>query len=111
MGGCYIMYIKKPELPAKLYSSLRPVHKVLFNKYYIDELYDKTLVQPTLKAADKIILAFDVNVIEGIVNGVPSLIGLFSRGLRNIQTGLLSNYAVVMAIGVLCVVGYLFFLR
>ncbi len=107
----HTMYIKKPELPAKLYSSLRPVHKVLFNKYYIDELYDKTLVQPTLKAADKIILAFDVNVIEGIVNGVPSLIGVFSKMLRKIQTGLLSNYAVVMAIGVLCVVGYLFFMR
>jgi NADH-quinone oxidoreductase subunit L len=107
----YKMYIKNPELPAKLYSSFRPVHKVLFNKYYIDELYDKTLVQPTLKAADKIILAFDVNVIEGIVNGVPSLIGVFSKMLRKIQTGLLSNYAVVMAIGVLCVVGYVFFLR
>ena len=107
----YKMYIKNTELPEKIFSAFRPVHKVLFNKYYIDEFYDKTIVQPTLKAADKIILAFDVNVIEGIVNGVPSLIGFFSKGLRKIQTGLLSNYAVVMAIGILCIVGYLFFMR
>ena len=107
----YVMYIKKPELPEKLGSAFRPVHKVLFNKYYIDEFYDKILVQPVLKASDKIILAFDVNVIEGIVNGVPGFIGAFSKGLRKIQTGLLSNYAVVMAIGVLCIVGYMFFLR
>ncbi|HEW81579.1 MAG TPA: NADH-quinone oxidoreductase subunit L, partial [Nitrospirae bacterium] len=107
----YIMYIKNPGLPEKLFSAFRPVHKVLFNKYYIDEFYDKTIVQPVLKASDKIILAFDVNVIEGVVNGVPSLIGVFSKGLRKIQTGLLSNYAAVMAIGVLCVVGYMFFMR
>lgn len=107
----YFMYIKNPRLPEKLYSSFRPVHALLFNKYYIDELYSKTIVQPVLKASDKIILAFDVNVIEGVVNGVPGMIGFFSRGLRKLQTGLLSNYAVVMAIGVLCVVGYLFYMR
>lgn len=106
------MYIKNTELPQKLGAMFQPVHKLLFNKYYVDELYSKILVQPVLKGAEKIVLGFfDVIIIEGIVNGVPNLIGAFSRKFRQIQTGSLSNYALVMAIGAVCIVGIWIFLR
>jgi NADH-quinone oxidoreductase subunit L len=107
----YIMYLKKTELPQKLGAMFQPLHKLLFNKYYVDELYSKIFVQPTLKASDKIILGFDTHIIEGIVNGIPNLIGAFSRKFREVQTGMLSNYALVMAIGVVCIVGIWIFLR
>jgi NADH-quinone oxidoreductase subunit L len=106
------MYIKNTELPGKIGAALQPVHRLLFNKYWIDELYSRTLVQPVLRASDKIILGIiDNRVIEGIVNGVPGLIGAFSRKFREIQTGMLSNYALVMAIGALCIVGVWIFLK
>jgi NADH-quinone oxidoreductase subunit L len=105
------MYFRKTDLPEKLGATFQPIYKLLFNKYYVDELYSKTIVQPTIKAADKIILTFDSKVIEGVVNGVPDLIGAFSRKLREIQTGMLSNYALVMAIGAVCIVGVWIFLR
>ena len=107
----YIMYMKKTELPQKIGATFQPIYKLLFNKYYVDELYSKIFVQPMLKASDKIILGFDTHIIEGIVNGIPNLIGAFSRKLREVQTGLLSNYALVMAIGALCIVGVWVFLR
>ena len=108
----FIMYIKKTDLPEKLGSAFQPVYKLLFNKYWIDELYSKTLVQPVIKASEKIILGIvDTKIIEGIVNGVPNLIGAFSRKFRGIQTGLLSNYALVMAVGTLFIVGVWIFLK
>jgi NADH-quinone oxidoreductase subunit L len=108
----YTMYIKKTELPYKIGAAFQPIHKLLFNKYYVDELYSKTLVQPVLNAAKTIVLGFfDTIIIEGIVNGVPNLIGSFSKRLRGIQTGMLSNYALVMAIGALFIVGIWIFLR
>ncbi len=107
----YKMYIKNTELPQKLQDRFQGVHKLLFNKYYIDELYSKTIVQPVLKASDKIILGFDTYIIEGIVNGVPNLIGAFGRKFREVQTGMLSNYALVMAIGTVCIIGIWIFLR
>jgi NADH-quinone oxidoreductase subunit L len=108
----YIMYIKKTELPQKIGSMFQPLHKLLYNKYWIDELYSKTLVQPVLKASDKVVLGFiDSKIIEGVVNGVPNLIGAFSRSFRKIQTGMLSNYALVMALGALFIVGYYIFWR
>jgi len=108
----FIMYIKKTDLPEKLGSAFQPVYKLLFNKYWIDELYSKTLVQPVLKVSEKIILGIvDTKIIEGIVNGVPNLIGAFSRKFRGIQTGLLSNYALVMVFGTLFIVGVWIFLK
>jgi NADH-quinone oxidoreductase subunit L len=114
VGGwliAYKMYIKNTGLPQKLQNRFQGIHTLLFNKYYIDELYSKTIVQPVLKASDKIILGFDTHIIEGIVNGVPNLIGAFSRKFREVQTGMLSNYALVMAIGAVCIVGIWIFLK
>jgi len=112
-GGivAYIMYLKKKDLPQKLGAMFQPVYTLLFNKYYIDELYSRTIVQPVLKASDRIILAFDTYVIEGIVNGIPHLIGAFSKRLREVQTGMLSQYALIMAIGTVCIVGIWIFLK
>ncbi|HBH61189.1 MAG TPA: NADH-quinone oxidoreductase subunit L [Nitrospiraceae bacterium] len=107
----YKMYIKNTELPQKLQTMFQGVHRILFNKYYIDELYSKVIVQPVLKASDKIILGFDTHIIEGVVNGVPNLIGAFSRKFREIQTGMLSNYALVMALGAVCIIGIWIFMK
>lgn len=108
----YIMYLKKTGLPYKLGDKFQPVYKLFYNKYWVDELYDKSLVQPVLKASDKIILGFiDTRIIEGVVNGVPSLIGAFSQRLRKIQTGVLSYYALIMVLGALVIIGAVIFLR
>ncbi len=110
--AAYIMYLKKTELPYKLGDKFQPVYKLFYNKYWVDELYDKSFVQPVLKASDKIILGFiDTRIIEGVVNGVPSLIGAFSQRLRKIQTGVLSYYALIMVLGALVIIGAVIFLR
>ncbi|MBI5050770.1 MAG: NADH-quinone oxidoreductase subunit L [Nitrospirae bacterium] len=108
----YIMYLKKTELPYKIGEKFQAVYKLLYNKYWIDELYDKTIVRPVLSVSEKIILGFfDAKIIEGVVNGVPNLIGAFSQRLRKIQTGMLSHYAVAMALGVLVIIGAVIFLK
>ncbi len=108
----YIMYIRKTDLPGKLGAMFQPVYRLLYNKYWVDELYGKTIVQPTLKASDRIILGFfDAKIIEGIVNGVPALIGAFSRRFRTIQTGLLSSYGLAMVLGAMFIIGFWIFLR
>lgn len=107
----YVMYLKKSELPQKLADATGPLYRLLLNKYYIDEVYSRTLVQPVLKVSERVILGFfDIRIIEGVVNGVPSLVGTISRGLRRIQTGILSLYGLVMAFGVLILVVFAFFL-
>jgi NADH-quinone oxidoreductase subunit L len=81
------------------------VHKVLFNKYYVDELYSLIIIRPTIWIAKNVLInVTDARIIEAIVNGVPSAIGAFSSGLRRVQTGIMQHYAAIMATGILIIV-------
>ncbi len=78
--------------------------RVLYNKYYIDELYDAVVVRP-VGALSRVYAAFDRYVIDGLVD----FLGRLSQGLGLLagrtQTGLLNTYAFVIIVGVLVVLG------
>jgi NADH-quinone oxidoreductase subunit L len=98
------------DIPVKLGQQFSAVHKFLFNKYYIDELYSFILVRPTIWTAKNILIGItDSRIIEAIVNGVPASIGAFSQMLRKMQTGLLQHYATIMATGALIIVALMLF--
>jgi len=104
IGLAAFMYLKRTDLPVKLAAQFSGVHKFLFNKYYIDELYSFILIRPTIWIAKNILIGItDARMIEAVVNGVPAAIGGLSRGLRKVQTGLLHHYATIMALGVLVI--------
>jgi NADH-quinone oxidoreductase subunit L len=101
IGLAYVMYMLRPELPGKLTQQFSTVHRILFNKYYVDELYSAVIIRPTIWIAKNVLIGVtDAKVIEAIVNGVPAAIGGFSSQLRKVQTGLMHNYALFMAMGV-----------
>ena len=45
----YKMYIKQPELPDKVTKKVPGLYDLIYNKYYVDELYDATIVEPDQK--------------------------------------------------------------
>lgn len=99
------LYLKRTDIPKKLAEEFKFFHVVLWNKYYIDEIYDFLIVKPTFWVAKNIIVAVtDGTVIEGIVNGVPKAIGGFSGKLRRIQSGFVQHYGAAMALGLLIIV-------
>ena len=105
IGFAYFMYIVRPELPALVTRQFSAVHKVLFNKYYVDELYSFIIIRPTIWIAKNVLInVTDARIIEAIVNGVPSAIAAVSSGLRRVQTGLMQHYATIMATGLLIIV-------
>lgn len=105
LGLSAFMYLRKSELPAKISRAFSVVYKTLYNKYYIDEIYNFLFVQPTLWVAKRILVGFtDAKIIEGVVNGVPSTIGNFSQVFRKIQSGIANNYAIFMAAGAVFII-------
>ncbi len=105
IGLAALMYLVKTEMPLKLAERFRAVHKVLFNKYYVDEFYSLIIVKPLMWVAGNILVGItDAKIIEGIVNGVPKAIGSFSGKLRKIQTGLVSEYGIIMAAGIILII-------
>jgi NADH-quinone oxidoreductase subunit L len=84
-----------PEQHTKKLGSIRTL---LMNNYYQDEYQvwlAKGVTVPVAKAADK----FDQGIIDGVVNGISS-VSLFSgERFRRIQTGIVTNYAALLTIG------------
>ena len=70
-GGAGILlarhfYLRSPELPRRLAARWRGVYALLRNKYYVDELYDATVVRGTWRRAGPV--EFDSRVVDGAVN-------------------------------------------
>jgi NADH-quinone oxidoreductase subunit L len=105
------LYLRKSELPVKIASAFRPIYKTLYNKYYVDELYNFTIVRPTLWIASKVLVGItDAKIIEGVVNGLPRSIGDFSQIFRKIQSGIVHNYAIFMAAGAVFIIALAMYL-
>jgi len=96
------IYIVKSTVSERLAKTFSGVYKVLWNKYYVDELYSFLFVKPTLWIAEKFIERFaDIKIIEGIVNGIPKLIYKTGLLIRPVQTGQLQQYAIFMIVGII----------
>jgi NADH-quinone oxidoreductase subunit L len=91
-----------PE-PEEHTAKLGAAKDVLYNNYYQDEFQvflAERVTMPLAKAADR----FDQGVIDGAVNGVSS-VSLFSgRRVKRVQTGLVTNYALLLTLGFLVLV-------
>jgi NADH-quinone oxidoreductase subunit L len=70
-----VLYHQKPEIPDRIEASFKPVHTLLYNKWYVDEIYDFLFVNGLCKGGGLAMGAFDRNVVDGGVNGA----GWFTR--------------------------------
>jgi NADH-quinone oxidoreductase subunit L len=103
------LYLVAPGVPEKFVATFPVLHRAVYNKWYIDEIYDFVFVNPCKALGNFLWKGFDVVVIDGIVNGVAAVVRGFSGILRYVQTGFVHNYAFSMVIGVVVIVGvYLF---
>ncbi len=83
--------------------------KVLYKKYYVDELYDRIIVQPLLRASRFAWKVIDAGIVDGIVNGLGNLARAFGWFGSLFQTGSVNTYALFLAIGVLVILGVVAF--
>jgi NADH-quinone oxidoreductase subunit L len=72
-------YHRRPEVPLRLEKSLKPLHGLLYNKYYVDEVYDFLFVNGLSKGGGEVLGAFDRNIVDGAVNGAGWLTRFSSR--------------------------------
>jgi NADH-quinone oxidoreductase subunit L len=81
--------------------------RLLEDKYRVDEFYDATVVRPIeALSRDGLWKIVDVKIIDGIVNGVARLFAALANILRHTQTGFARNYAAVILVGAIIVIGY-----
>ena len=129
-------YVTSPAASDRMAERFAGAHRVLLNKYYVDELYDATAVRGVMSGAraswgfDRIVVdgmvngsafftrisawfsgLFDRMVVDGMVDTAGSTLREASHGFRRLQTGLVQNYALLMIVGVFAFVSVYLILR
>jgi len=106
----YVMYVSKRTVPAAEGQRLAPLHNLIYNKYYIDELYDTLIVRPLMWLSAAFHRFVDVIVVDGIVNGFGKLTLLTGRSLRYAQSGAIGFYIMVMVFSIVLILFLNFFI-
>jgi len=110
-GGIFVAWMtySRGAISAEAVGERYPaLYQFLLNKWYFDELYDRVLVRPMKTFSMFLWRIVDVGVIDAAVNGVATGIGGISQRLRHVQTGLVANYALAIALGMVLLVGVYF---
>ncbi len=136
IGLAHRFYVAQPERSKQMAERFAGAHRVLTNKYYVDELYNATAVRGTMSSArglwrvDSSVVdggvngsawltmffawvshVFDKYVVDGLVNLVGWIVEEWSYVVRRLQTGIIQNYALLMLVGVFAFVTVYLFAR
>ena len=100
----YQFYNRRIALATAWRERLSGVHKVLLNKYYVDEIYGAVIVRPLVYFSLFLWKIVDVILIDGLLNGLAAVYGDISQMLRGTQDGKVRSYATVFVVGVVLLV-------
>jgi NADH-quinone oxidoreductase subunit L len=129
IGLAYVVYIRRDGAPARRLAERLPgLYKIVAGQYFVDEAYEKVFVGGALalgraaawfdarildrivngvagaaRVVSRLAIGFDGGIIDGAVNGVGRVFGLLSAGLRRLQTGYVSNYALAVVFGLVVI--------
>jgi NADH-quinone oxidoreductase subunit L len=104
----YRFYVVHPGEAGALASRFGAVYRLLFRKYYVDELYDATMVHPTVRGSTELLWKrMDIGWVDGAVNGVATTVQGLAGVLKNLQNGLIRSYATWILLGTAAALVYI----
>jgi NADH-quinone oxidoreductase subunit L len=107
LATAWAMYGRQPVRADDIGVARGPLHRLVLNKYYVDEIYNALFVRPLFALCAWCARVFDLGVIDGAVNGVGRAVVAWARGLRRVQTGFVMNYALTMLLGAVAMAAFL----
>ena len=128
----YQLYIKNPATPGKLAASWPWLYRIVYRKYYVDEIYDAMFVNRAkdlgtalgvfdarvvdglgvdgtgwlTRFTSDVSIWWDKWIVDGLVNFAGRVVQIASYPVRMLQTGLFSSYALLIVLGVIILLGY-----
>ncbi len=96
----YYMYVLAVDVPERVTKAFGALYTLVYNKYFIDEVYDTTVVHPLVEGSRSVLWrGVDQGFIDGIVNGVGYESKAVGGVLRLMQSGNIRSYATWVVLG------------
>lgn len=107
----YTLYMKHKVLPVEKEEQLKKWQKLIYNKYYVDEIYDMLIRKPLDAISTAFYKFFDLQIVDGIVNGVGTAVKSISSVVRLAQQGNIGFYVISMVMGIVFIVLLTFLMK
>jgi NADH-quinone oxidoreductase subunit L len=101
----YVMYVARAQRPVEDDAQRSAPENLVYHKYYIDELYDNLIVKPVMAFSTGLYKFVENGIIDPIANGVGRVTLAGGQLLRNVQTGSVETYLILMVIGIVLILG------
>ncbi|GAA4436642.1 NADH-quinone oxidoreductase subunit L [Ravibacter arvi] len=100
--AAYVVYVQRQSRPAPESVERKGIEKLVYNKYYVDELYNAVFVRPVMVLSD-IFWSFGEFVIDLFVEGYGAAVAFLSGRFRKLQTGFTGYYIFAMVLGIVLI--------
>ena len=111
IGLAYLMYIARAISPEGMGRAFRPIHTLLYRKYFMDELYEDVIVRGVFYKGIAYALDWvDKSVVDKITNFCGWLGANTGTAIRQVQTGQLQAYGMSISVGILIIFAIFLFL-
>jgi NADH-quinone oxidoreductase subunit L len=100
----FVLYKKENALATRFTNSLGSFYRVVYNKFYIDEIYLFITKRILFNLVSRPVAWFDRHIIDGTMNGIGQLVSFSSFKIKGLQSGQLHQYALVFVSGVLILI-------
>jgi NADH-quinone oxidoreductase subunit L len=107
IGGAWLVYGRQRPATDPLERAAPALYNLLSRQYYVERALGAVVVRPLEWLADAVLDRVDRGLFEGGVHGLAGGIGAAGQGLGRTQTGALRNYALVILLGMVGLLGYL----
>jgi NADH-quinone oxidoreductase subunit L len=101
----YVQYVARAQRPAEDEAQRSAPESLVYHKYYVDELYDNLIVKPVMALSTGLYKFVENGIIDPIANGVGRVTLAGGQLLRNVQTGSVETYLILMVIGIVLILG------
>lgn len=99
----YKTYVVDKTVPEENEEELKPLHKLVYRKYMIDELYEAIITRPLNFIGEGLYKVVDNQIVDGVVNGCGYVVNGVSGVIRKAQTGNIGFYVFVMVISIVLI--------
>ncbi|HUS05706.1 MAG TPA: NADH-quinone oxidoreductase subunit L [Bryobacteraceae bacterium] len=105
IGFAWLFYVAKPAMADSMARTFSAPYRLLYNKYFVDEMYDASIVEPTVQGSRSILWkGFDAGLIDGTVNGIGARARNVGWALKRLQSGNIRSYAAWVVLGSVMVI-------
>jgi NADH-quinone oxidoreductase subunit L len=100
------VYLFNPSIPDRIKNALHPLWNLLDHKYWVDEVYQAVFARGSLLLGRGLWKGGDVGVIDDVlIDGTAAAVGRTAGIVRRLQTGYLYTYAFAMILGLVALMG------